>query len=143
MTADELSHRLYADASPLKWERVRRGLSLRQAADALGLSTHTTLSEWEDGHMPRSVAVREQLVAFYGCAADELFSHVPSPDRACKVDDCNEPMRARGLCWKHYQREFRGKRERTVRPSPVASEPVFVVDRARPSRLREKLAELR
>ena len=41
--------------------------------------------------------------------------------RTCRVDDCDEPARARGLCDRHYSRARRRAdfRPRTVKANPV------------------------
>lgn len=77
--ADRLVKQIHRDVSPLKWERVRRGLRLRQVAEALGFSTHTQLDDYERGRCKPLPHTQVRIAEFYGTTAPALFDRTLLP----------------------------------------------------------------
>lgn len=129
MNADELSERKRRTMSPLRWERVRRGLTLREVADGAGFSTHSLLAHWESGIYDPSREHRTRIAAFYGCAEESLFGPCreveivrPEPrQRTPRVQQATKPPRR-------------------IMPRAVMESPVETPQPR--SRLREKLAAM-
>ena len=72
MTADELAARKTAGMSPLRAERCRRGLTLREVAAVLDVD-FAHLRRYESGEIVPHRWRAEQIAAFYGRAVSELF----------------------------------------------------------------------
>ncbi len=73
MSADELSASKYATSSRLRWERVRRGLTIREACAAVGISSSSLLFNWELSNTTPEPHYRFLVAKFYGVPAAELF----------------------------------------------------------------------
>lgn len=101
MNADELSDRKRRAMTPLRWERVRRGLTMREAADGAGISSHSLLAHWESGELSPSAGHRTRIAEFYGCTEESLFgtrrevkASRPEPkQRAPRVQQLMKPPR--------------------------------------------------
>lgn len=73
--ADELSAVKCRDMSRLRWERVRRGLTIRDVIQAVGISSTSTLAYWETGETTPDPQYRFKVAKFYGIPVKELFPH--------------------------------------------------------------------
>jgi len=80
--------------------------------DAIGKRVAKVLVDWL-----ANPDLLKLVTAIHG--VDQPESTVPSPPKqACSHADCDEPVRAKGLCAKHYQRQrYAKKRAETPRTS--------------------------
>jgi transcriptional regulator with XRE-family HTH domain len=73
LTADELSAIKRDGMSRLRWERVRRGLTIRDVCREVGISSPSVLAYWETGETSPDPHYRFRVAMFYGLPDRDLF----------------------------------------------------------------------
>lgn len=72
--ADELSAVKRRDMSRLRWERVQRGLTLREVCRSVGISSPALLGYYESGAVQPNLPRMISLSDFYGVPVSTLFA---------------------------------------------------------------------
>lgn len=57
----------------IKAERARKGITQKQLADVLGLTTSHTIANWESGRRSPNPLQLVSMADFFGCSVDYLL----------------------------------------------------------------------